>query len=141
MISDSKSQLINVNGNSNYLRFFPAGTSIQCFLHFKQMMLDGKFRKFDYGSKEKNQAAYDGADEPPEYDFNSIKGFNISLICGQTDLLSSPVDYSTVKNMLSENDNNVDFQEYEEGHIGLVVPKNLQITTNMFDAIVKDWNM
>lgn len=49
-ISDSKSHLINENGNENYLRFFPSGTSLQCFLHFKQMVIDGIFRKFDYGA-------------------------------------------------------------------------------------------
>jgi hypothetical protein len=36
------------------------------------------------------------------YELNKIVGFKISLICGMTDLLASPVDYNWLKDILVE---------------------------------------
>lgn len=33
-ISDGNPELISKNGNINFLRFYPAGTSYNCLLHF-----------------------------------------------------------------------------------------------------------
>lgn len=51
-----------------------------------------EFKKYDYKSAELNQKHY-GQDTPPLYEWDKISGFKIALICGKTDLLSSPKDY------------------------------------------------
>jgi hypothetical protein len=72
------------------------------------MVLSGEFKKRDMGSVDENMKKY-GSMTPPAYDLSKIKDFNISMICGRTDLLSSPLDYHQLKNKLSENGNNITF--------------------------------
>lgn len=86
-------------------------------------MNSGEFRKFDHGASEKNQKAY-GSDDPPAFDLGKIKDYNIMLVCGKTDLLSSPPDYNWLHEVLKKNGNNVIFKEYELGHLGLLMPKD-----------------
>ena len=59
-VSDKNSKLIDEVGNKNFLRFFPSGTSLRCLLHFKQMMIEGKFRRYDFGAV-KNMERYNGS--------------------------------------------------------------------------------
>lgn len=50
--SDSDTTLIDPIAKFQHFRFYPAGTSYQSINHFRQMLLSGKFQKYDYGSKE-----------------------------------------------------------------------------------------
>jgi len=108
-------------------------------LHYRQLLRDGKFRRLDYG-REINIQKY-GTEDPPEYDLKKISGNKISLVCGKTDLLASPLDYTKLRDVMTENNNDVDFQEYEEGHIGLIVPKDPTLTNNMLEIIKRDWGL
>ena len=62
--------------------------------------------------------------KPPFYKLENIKGFKISLVCGKGDMLASPDDYKAVRDMLVKNGNEVEFKEYNLGHVGLVIPKD-----------------
>ena len=95
----------------------------------------GEFKKFDYGAEE-NMAKY-GAPAPPVYDLNNIKGFEINLVCGKDDKLVSPKDYEIVKDLLIENGNIVHFSEYDLGHLGLLMPHDLQSTDKMVENILE----
>lgn len=68
---------------------------------------------------------------PPIYDFSKIKGFNIALLCGKEDLLASPGDYMIMNDQL-KNQNNVTFIEYDQGHLGFLIPLNLK---HIYDAL------
>jgi len=57
------------------------------------------------------------------------------MICGQSDLLVSPVDYNKLYNELLSNGNFVDFREYPHGHIGLLMPTDT--STTIEDIICK----
>ena len=94
------------------------------------MFCTGEFKKFDYG-KEKNNEKY-GQDEPPFYDLFNVKDFNILMVCGKTDLLASPVDYHRLKKELTSNGNTLEFREYEEGHLGVLMPEDKSVTENTF---------
>ena len=92
-ISDAKPELMSKKGGANFWRFYPAGTSYNCILHFTQLMKSKEFKRFDMGSEDLNMKRY-GQVKPPLYNLDEIKGFNISLICGSGDLLASPPDYN-----------------------------------------------
>eukprot|EP01016_Furgasonia_blochmanni_P019189 TRINITY_DN21568_c0_g1_i1.p1 TRINITY_DN21568_c0_g1~~TRINITY_DN21568_c0_g1_i1.p1 ORF type:complete len:155 (-),score=38.57 TRINITY_DN21568_c0_g1_i1:60-467(-) len=65
----------------------PAGSAVQCFEHFGQMLRtkDYVLRKFDYGFV-KNVMKY-GMIQPPAYNLASIRE-KVHLIVGQVDRLS-----------------------------------------------------
>ena len=45
-VSDEDPSLINVEGFSNYSKFYPSGSCVQQFDHFRQMILTGEFKKY-----------------------------------------------------------------------------------------------
>ena len=113
-------------------KFFPAGTSDKCFEHFEQMLVTGEFKKFDYGKAADNQKAY-GSDKPPAYDWENIEGFNIALICGNSDLLSSPKDFEQLNKVFSEKGaTTVHYHAFPHGHMGLLYPTTPEPTDTMF---------
>ena len=48
MTADANSDLISDVAMDNYFKFYPSGTSLQQILHFRQMLIDGEFKKYDY---------------------------------------------------------------------------------------------
>jgi hypothetical protein len=102
------------------------------------MLESGEFKKLDLGSDLLNFRKY-GTSTVPHYDLKKINNFKISLICGKTDLLSSPGDYNWLNEELIEYGNQMNFQEYECGHIGLILPKETRINDNIFDQIVNSY--
>jgi homoserine acetyltransferase len=105
--------------------FYPAGCSARCIGHFKQMVVTGEFKKYDYDDAEENIKRY-GQPEPPQYNLKNIKGIDILMICGTKDNLASPTDYQWLREELINNGNKVDFLEFPNGHVGLLMPKNLK---------------
>ena len=127
-ISDSDPFLISKTGWNNFSKFYPAGSSFQTISHFHQLLLTGEFRKFTYDYVKDNLEAYgQGTEKPPLYNTDNIAGFKISLVCGKGDLLASKMDYDYVRELLSVN-NEVVYQEFEEGHMGLLFPKSYNTT-------------
>lgn len=135
-ISDSDPSLISKEGFSNYTKFYPAGTSFQSFNHFRQMAMTGEFRKYNYESSRKNIAKY-GQAEPPFFDTQNIRGFKITLVCGKGDLLASPQDYTYLKDILAPM-NDLNFFEYDEGHLAILMPKDQALVDRVFCDIVVD---
>ena len=99
------------------------------------MIESDEFKKYDYGTDAKNFKMY-GQIEPPMYDIEKIKDFDIIMVCGKTDKLSVSKDYLRAKTILEKN-NKVKMLEYDCGHIGLIMPKNPNQVQEVFDAIVK----
>ncbi|MCQ2818434.1 MAG: alpha/beta fold hydrolase [archaeon] len=72
-------------GKTNYgdlpewFHYYPGGTSKQNLLHWLQNYKIKKLTKYDFGSEAKNKEAY-GTPEPPEYDPNNYKKWNIPAI-------------------------------------------------------------
>ena len=95
------------------------------------MLLTGEFKKLDLGSDLANFKKY-GQSDPPTYNLDNIKDFKIVLVCGLTDLLSSPGDYNWLNEKLQEN-NQIKFLEYECGHLGLLLPSEHKINEDIID--------
>jgi hypothetical protein len=60
----------------------PGGTSAKNIVHWLQI-LNGELRLFDYGS-DKNLALYNST-EPPNYDLEALRDFNIPMFITNTD--------------------------------------------------------
>lgn len=91
LFSDEDPSMISEQGLESFLGHFPAGTSYRCINHFRQLMLSGEFRKYDFGIEE-NFERYKQT-FPPSYDLSKIKDVPIAMLCGARDQLSSPEDY------------------------------------------------
>ena len=121
IISDGRDELVDDDAWGNYAMFYPSGASFQSVDHLKQMIETKKFARYDYEDEEKNIQKY-GQATPPLFDHSKITGFNIALVCGKSDLFAAPDDYNWLHETLKANGNNVDFSEFEQGHIGLLMP-------------------
>lgn len=69
---------------------FPAGASVQSFLHFGQLVKAKKFQLFDHG-KRVNMKVY-GQSTPPEIDLKRIKSLPIAMFVGTQDHLGDVTD-------------------------------------------------
>lgn len=78
-----------------------------------------------------------GQPTAPEYDMSKIENLPISLICGKTDMLSSPQDYKNLKELLTKNGNDVDFKEFDVGHLGILCPKDESIVDDILSSVLK----
>ena len=62
-----------------YLDHVPSGSSTRPFVHYAQLhLLDREFRKFDFGSPEKNIEHY-GVSIPPKHDLSKVKVSKIRI--------------------------------------------------------------
>ena len=83
LFSDEDPSMLSEKGLETFLGHFPAGTSYRCINHFRQLMLSGDFRKYDFGIEE-NFERYKST-QPPSYDLSKIKDVPIAMLCGATD--------------------------------------------------------
>ena len=74
-----------------------------------------------------------------QYNLKNVKGLDILMICGTNDNLASPTDYNWLREELINNGNKVDFMEFPNGHVGLLMPKNLKQIDQIFDRIVSKY--
>jgi len=49
LFADDDPTMVSEKGIETFLGHFPAGTSYRCVNHFRQLMLSGDFRKYDFG--------------------------------------------------------------------------------------------
>jgi hypothetical protein len=81
-----------------YATHSPAGSSVKDMIHFSQMVISGKFQKFDYGSPQSNMDHYNQT-EPPVYDLGLIKT-PIALYSASNDWLADPEDVQLLRKTL-----------------------------------------
>ena len=80
------------------------------------------FRRFDYGSQE-NLVRY-GQAEPPENDITSIKGVNIAIVSGLSDILSNVYDTRNTRDLV-KNAPLVYYGEHQLGHLSFFTAHNM----------------
>ncbi|XP_042909902.1 gastric triacylglycerol lipase-like [Parasteatoda tepidariorum] len=79
-----------------YMAHYPNGASTKNFLHYFQMAVSQKFRKYDH--KRENRKHYK-QDTPPEYDVSKIKT-PTAIFWGMNDALLDPEDISILEKKL-----------------------------------------
>ena len=99
-ISDKKGSKDNFKRFDVIFGHFPAGSSLNDILHYKQIYSKKKFEKFDYGEKI-NLMKY-GQKYPPEYNLSNMK-FPVFLFVGNLDEIANLDDVKfLIKNNLTE---------------------------------------
>ena len=80
-----------------YLDHVPSGSSTRPFVHYAQLhLLDREFRKFDFGSPEKNIEHY-GVSIPPKHDLSKVKVSNSTIFTLSIYIVKHP---NSIKNQL-----------------------------------------
>uniref|UniRef100_UPI00358E624E lysosomal acid lipase/cholesteryl ester hydrolase-like n=1 Tax=Myxine glutinosa TaxID=7769 RepID=UPI00358E624E len=96
---------LNLSQIPVYTSHCPAGTSVQNMRHWRQAVLSGKFKAYDYGSAEMNGKHYNQP-QPPPYLVKNMK-VPIAVWSGGQDWLADPHDV----NLLLKQLNNVVFSK------------------------------
>lgn len=137
-MSDSNPLYDNHDLHHKFVLYHPAGSSLRCFEHFKQMIMQPKdkpkFMKFDYG-KERNLIEY-GCEEAPEYDFSLIN-IPVRGYVGNQDKLGDVKDCMTLRQVLKDVYNK-DYEHYifdECGHLTFMWGREV---TNLFVQLLED---
>ena len=116
---------------------FPAGASVNCFLHFFQLVKQNRtrpvFQKFDYGASV-NQKVY-GQSTPPVYNLGNIK-IPVSLFIGTKDPLGDMQDNEILYNDLISKGVKVNRHFFTNwGHLTFLWMKD---ATELFAALKKE---
>src|SRR3990167_309419 len=101
-LSDADPAYNNHHRFSLFVKHHPAGSSLRCFEHFKQMIMQSKenpgFPMFDYGP-ERNAQEYQGSPKPPMFNLANIN-IPVRGFVGAQDKLSTPADNALLKKTL-----------------------------------------
>ncbi|GMS80017.1 hypothetical protein PENTCL1PPCAC_2192, partial [Pristionchus entomophagus] len=89
-IAGPQSQYYNETRTPVYFSHVLSGTSARNVVHWTQMVIDRATRKFDFGSRRKNMAAYKSPN-PPIYDFSKVT-VPVHIYWGAKDWLVSDED-------------------------------------------------
>ncbi|XP_034994272.1 putative lysosomal acid lipase/cholesteryl ester hydrolase [Zootoca vivipara] len=81
---------LNMSRSDVYISHWPAGASAQNMLHWSQGVKTGKFKGFDWGSKEENMAHHN-QETAPSYEIKQMT-VPTALWSGGNDWLSTPKD-------------------------------------------------
>ncbi|XP_049881144.1 lipase 3-like [Pectinophora gossypiella] len=112
---------LNVTNLPVIFNHTPAGCSSKQFIHYKQVLNSGKFRRFDYG-REGNMALY-GMRFPPNYRLNRVTA-PVALTYSFSDWWSSYVDVLKLRQNLP---NVVDFHEVTQyNHLSYLYAQNVR---------------
>ena len=137
-LSDADPKYNNLDLFHVFVKHHPAGSSLRCFEHFKQMIKQDKknpqFQKFDFGT-ERNIKEY-GAPFPPIFDFNLIN-IPIRGYVGNQDKLGNVTDNRILLELLRDRLNK-DYQAYffeNCGHLTFMWGKNVE---PLFAQILQD---
>lgn len=102
-LSDADPKYNNLELYHVFVQHHPAGSSLRCFEHFKQMIMQDKvkpkFQRFDFGA-ERNLKEY-GSAVPPEFDFNLIN-IPIRGYVGNQDKLGDVIDNRILLDVLRD---------------------------------------
>ncbi|GMR58966.1 hypothetical protein PMAYCL1PPCAC_29161, partial [Pristionchus mayeri] len=89
-VAGPQSQYYNETRTPVYFSHVLSGTSARNVVHWTQMVIDQATRKFDFGSRKKNMAAYKSP-TPPIYDFSKVT-VPVHIYWGAKDWLVSDED-------------------------------------------------
>ena len=115
---------------------YPAGASVQSFIHYAQMIVAGEMPLFDWGSKKANQLHY-GQDKPPKVDISKIR-MPSAMFVGSDDDLGDPTDARWAQAQFSSGV----LKHYEEiagGHLTFLAGKDVSYFDRAMD-LIKQYN-
>eukprot|EP00347_Sterkiella_histriomuscorum_P002574 403367625 len=135
LLSDENPAECDRKSLESFLAHYPSGTSLKSILHFKQMMNNGIFEHYDYGSEE-NLKRY-GSEAPPEIPLQNIQDFPIALFAGIEDKLANIDNVRWLKDELTRQGSCIQYEEHKIGHLAFLIPRELKVyqsTLNLLKA-------
>ena len=117
---DPDPELINVEQLESFMaRAGKEGTSLKNLEHLGQLLMTGRFQRFDYKDAKRNELAYGGQRVPPNVDLEKIK-IPVALLVGQQDSLATLADNLELRKKLMQK-SLVFFKTYAADHISLIL--------------------
>lgn len=129
LVAEENPRTCHRHNLDNLLGHYPFGGSYKQMEHFRQVMLTGEFKAYDYDFyKRKDKPAVNnleiyGQETPPFYKFENLANFPILLVGGKTDRLCKPGDYLHLHSILVKQNACVGVMETEFGHLGVLNPR------------------
>jgi gastric triacylglycerol lipase len=105
-----------------------AGTSTKNLLYFRQLAINNRFERYDYG-KALNLRIY-GKPTPPEFDLGKID-IPVYFIAGNEDLLADPVDVNALVAGLTKSPK-VWVKFYKAGHCSYMWGREMPFYEDLF---------
>ena len=134
VIADSDTSIDNYERMDVVLGHFPAGTSLRNLNHWSQIVVDGTFRKYDFGTPELNMKNYNST-TPPHYDLSKVD-VPVSLFVGTEDKLGDYIDNRRLRDELV----NVPYKfykEYSKGHITFVWGRDMSYLADVETEVLR----
>uniref|UniRef100_A0A6B0VCD9 Lipase n=1 Tax=Ixodes ricinus TaxID=34613 RepID=A0A6B0VCD9_IXORI len=97
LICGPETRELNVTRLPVFLCHVPAGTSVRAMVHYSQILISGRFQKFDFGEN-RNQLIY-GTSTPPEYDVSRVV-VPVALFWSEGDWMADPRDVALLRRRL-----------------------------------------
>eukprot|EP00331_Platyophrya_macrostoma_P029329 CAMPEP_0176440796 /NCGR_PEP_ID=MMETSP0127-20121128/20792_1 /TAXON_ID=938130 /ORGANISM="Platyophrya macrostoma, Strain WH" /LENGTH=384 /DNA_ID=CAMNT_0017825405 /DNA_START=120 /DNA_END=1274 /DNA_ORIENTATION=+ len=127
LVADLDPSLDNIDRVGVFAGHFPAGTSVNDILHWKQQVQSGgNFQKYDFGAA-KNQQAY-GQSTPPRYNPALIQE-NVALFVGTGDELADSLDAGKFQSEMVNSKSEIHY--YPIGHLTFLVGKTLPFMNDL----------
>lgn len=121
LVADVNPSLDNMDRGGIFGGHFPAGTSVDDILHWKQSVQSGgKFRKYDYGEA-KNKQKY-GQPTPPAYDPTLVTE-DVAMFVGTGDELANTLDAAKWHADMTRATKQIHY--YNMGHATFLIGKSL----------------
>lgn len=118
-----------------YMAHFPAGASVQSFVHFGQLITHKKLELFDWG-KETNQKKY-GQDTPPEVDLTKITGkVPLAMFVGTADDLGDTTDARWARDQIQKGGDAIKlYKEVPAGHSTFMIGKDMSYVDDLLNVV------
>lgn len=119
-----------------YMGHFPAGASVQSFIHYAQMINSGKFQLYDWGSTSENHKHY-GQNTPPMVNLANIKGdVPVAMFAGTEDDLGDLTDARWARAQIESGGHGlVHYEEVKAGHSTFMVGKDMYYFKNVLKLV------
>lgn len=124
MIGGTFSPHMNKSRLTVYYTHTPAGSSVQNFVHWAQLMRNKESRKYNFDSKLDNIAKY-GMTKPPKIKFNKVD-VPVAMFTGASDTIANPTDAKRLANELPNLVTKVEISDYS--HLDFIFAMNTEET-------------
>ena len=132
MVSDREVHFDNMSRDQVYYSLFPSGCGWKNFVHYGQVIKTGGFLRYDFGH-EKNLEKY-GQSSPPSYDLSALADWPVALFHGTEDVLSDPIDVSTLASQIPES-SLVFNRQYNMGHMTFHIGKDMSYLNDVLAVL------
>ncbi|KAK9669011.1 hypothetical protein RND81_13G102700 [Saponaria officinalis] len=117
IVGGDSSNWVGVLGLPHYNMNDMPGVSFYVALHLAQMKRSGKFRMFDYGTREANMHVYESPEPLDMGEYYGLIDIPVDLVAGKKDKVIRPTMVRKHYTLMNEAGVDVSYTEYEYAHL------------------------